>query len=56
MLVSTVNTSSVDDHKENKVILNGRLRFFAAFDPVSDSVAQAEFVSFARWRYLILHL
>ena len=28
VLVSTVNTSSVDDDKENKVILNGRLRSF----------------------------
>ena len=40
MLVSTVNTSSVDDHKENKVILNGRLRSFGAFVPISDSMAQ----------------
>ena len=40
MLVSTVNTSSVDDHKENKVILNGRLSFFGAFLPISNSVAQ----------------
>jgi len=40
VLVSTVNTSSVDDHKENKVILNGRLSFFGAFLPISNSVAQ----------------
>ena len=40
MLVSTVNTSSVNDHKENKVILNGRLRSFAAFVPISDSGEQ----------------
>ena len=40
VLVSTVNTSSVDDHKENKVILNGRLRSFGAFVPISDSMAQ----------------
>jgi len=40
VLVSTVNTSSVDDHKENKIVLNGRLRSFVAFVPVSDSVAQ----------------
>jgi len=40
VLVSTVNTSSVDDHNKNKVILNGRLRFFAAFVPISDSWEQ----------------
>ena len=40
MLVSTVNTSSVDDHKENKVILNGRLRFFGAFVPTYNSGEQ----------------
>jgi len=40
VLVSTVNTSSVNDHKENKVILNGRLRSFAAFVPTSNSEEQ----------------
>ena len=40
VLVSTVNTSSVDDHKENKVILNGRLRSFGAFVPIYDSGKQ----------------
>ena len=39
-MVSTVNTCSVDDHKENKMVLNGRLRSFGAFVPIYDSVAQ----------------
>ena len=37
VLVSTVNISSVDDHKENKIVLNGRLRSFGAFVPISNS-------------------
>ena len=50
VLVSTVNTSSVDDHKENKVILNGRLRFFGAFSSnfklSGTALEKVEFVSF----------